>query len=61
MTQEPQNLSPEIQQKIGMVNLRLQDFIREFGEAFNLLVTENQALRKEIAELKTKPKTEKPE
>lgn len=47
--------SPTIQQ-IGMLNLRINDFMRELNTTVNMMLAENDALKKENAELKAKPK-----
>jgi hypothetical protein len=43
-------------QQIGMLNLRINDFMRELNSTIKALLEENDALKKKNAELKAKPK-----
>lgn len=46
-----QSLSPEAQQAIGMLNLRLNDYMAQLNSVIRLLVEENSALRTEAQSL----------
>jgi hypothetical protein len=59
MTEEKTKIVPELppaMQQIGMLNLRINDFMRELNSTIKALLAENDALKKENSELKTKPK-----
>jgi len=59
MTEEKTTIVPEqspVMQQIGMLNLRINDFMRELNSTIKALLAENDALKKENAELKAKPK-----
>ena len=47
--------SPIVQQ-LGVLNLRINDFMRELNATVKMMLAENDALKKENAELKAKPK-----
>jgi regulator of replication initiation timing len=59
MAEEKTPISPELSpamQQIGMLNLRINDFMQQLNSTIKALLTENDALRKENAELKAKPR-----
>jgi regulator of replication initiation timing len=59
MTEEKPQLVPEpspVMQQIGMLNLRINDFMQQLNSTIKALLAENDALKKENAELKAKPK-----
>jgi regulator of replication initiation timing len=64
MTEEKTTIVPEqspVMQQIGMLNLRINDFMQQLNSTIKALLAENDALKKENAELKAKPKeTQKP-
>jgi regulator of replication initiation timing len=64
MTEEKTAIVPEqspVMQQIGMLNLRINDFMQQLNSTIKALLAENDALKKENAELKAKPKeTPKP-
>jgi regulator of replication initiation timing len=64
MTEEKTTIVPEqspVMQQIGMLNLRINDFMQQLNSTIKALLAENDALKKENAELKAKPKeTPKP-
>ena len=47
-------VKPEIQQQIGMLNLRINDMMTQLNAVMKTLMDENASLRKENADLKTK-------
>jgi regulator of replication initiation timing len=47
---------PPTMQQIGMLNLRINDFMRELNSTIGALLAENDALKKENSALKAKPK-----
>jgi regulator of replication initiation timing len=65
MTEEKTTIVPEqspVMQQIGMLNLRINDFMQQLNSTIKALLAENDALKKENAELKAKPKeTQKPQ
>jgi regulator of replication initiation timing len=57
MTEEKTQLIPEsspAMQQIGMLNFRINDFMRELNATVKMMLAENDALKKENADLKTK-------
>jgi regulator of replication initiation timing len=59
MTEEKTTIVPEqspVMQQIGMLNLRINDFMQQLNSTIKALLAENDALKKENAELKAKPK-----
>jgi cell division protein FtsB len=57
MTEKKPQLIPEptpTMQQIGMLNLRINDFMRDLNSTIKALVAENDALKKENAELNKK-------
>ena len=49
-----QSLSPEAQQAIGMLNLRLNDYMTQLNSVIRLLVEENQNLNSQLANVQAK-------
>jgi regulator of replication initiation timing len=59
MTKENRQLVPEpssAMQQIGILNLRINDFMQDLNSTIKALLAENDALKKENTELKAKPK-----
>jgi regulator of replication initiation timing len=59
MTEEKTTIVPEqspVMQQIGMLNLRINDFMQQLNSTIKALLVENDALKKENAELKAKTK-----
>lgn len=46
--------SPEIQQQIGMLNLRINDMMAQLNVVMKVIIEENSALKRENSELKSK-------
>lgn len=55
MSKEPNETSPAMQQ-IGMLNLRINDMMTQLNAVIKTMISENEALKKENAELKAKNK-----
>jgi regulator of replication initiation timing len=53
--QTPNEASPVMQQ-IGMLNLRINDMMTQLNTVMKMILEENASLKKENAELKSKPK-----
>jgi regulator of replication initiation timing len=56
LTEKKYELSPAMEQQIGMLNLRINDMMTQLNVVIKAIMEENAALKKENAELKTKPK-----
>ncbi|MCW4003594.1 MAG: hypothetical protein NWE95_06765 [Candidatus Bathyarchaeota archaeon] len=56
MTEKQSQVLPshELQQQVGMLNLRINDMMTQLNVVIKLMMDENSALKKENAELKTK-------
>jgi len=46
--------SPELQQQVGMLNLRINDMMTQLNAVIKMMMDENSALKKENEALKTK-------
>ena len=57
MSNQQNELSSTMQQ-IGILNLRINDMMTQLNTVIKTIIDENVALKKENAELKTKPKEE---
>ncbi|MCL5876649.1 MAG: hypothetical protein M1540_02420 [Candidatus Bathyarchaeota archaeon] len=53
-TEKQTELSTPIQQQIGLLNLRVNDMMTQLNATLKAMLEENQALKKENAELKEK-------
>jgi regulator of replication initiation timing len=56
LTEKKCELSPAMEQQIGMLNLRINDMMTQLNGVIKAIMEENAALKKENAELKAKPK-----
>ena len=55
VTENKHELSPAMEQQIGMLNLRINDMMTQLNAVMKAMMEENAALKKENAELKAKP------
>lgn len=55
--QEQPQLTPQVQQALSLVGLRLQDFVAATNNVVSLFVAENQQLKDQIVKLQAPIKT----
>lgn len=51
------NLSPQVQEALTMLNIRVNDLLTQFNTILNLLVKENAELKQQIEQQKTATQT----
>jgi len=56
LTEQIQNEASPVMQQISMLNLRINDMMTQLDTVVKMLMEENATLKKENAELKTKPR-----